>query len=101
MKKTKDDVVIVSGVRTPFSKFGGTLKNIHSTDLGCIVIKESLKRAGIKGEDLDELYYGMCDQAEAALFDNVNGRQAMLRAGLPQTLVSLTKIGRASCRERV
>ena len=43
----KDDVVIVSGVRTPFSKFGGTLKEIHSTDLGVIVIKESLKRAGL------------------------------------------------------
>ena len=92
----KDDVVIVSGVRTPFSKFSGALREIHSTDLGVIVIKESLKRAGLKGEDLDELYYGMCDQAEAALFDNVNGRQALLRAGLPQTLVSLT-IDRACC----
>ena len=51
--KNKDDVVIVSGVRTPFSKFGGTLRNVHSTDLGCLVIKESLKRAGLKGEDLD------------------------------------------------
>jgi len=92
----KEDVVIVSGVRTPFSKFNGALKEIHSTDLGVIVIKESLKRAGLKGEDLDELYYGMCDQAEAALFDNVNGRQALLRAGLPQDLVSLT-IDRACC----
>ena len=94
--KSKDDVVIVSGVRTPFSKFGGILRNMHSTDLGCIVIKESLKRSGLKGEDLDELYYGMCDQAEAALYDNVNGRQALLRAGLPQDLVSLT-IDRACC----
>ena len=92
----KDDVVIVSGVRTPFSKFGGALRETHSTDLGTIVIKESLKRAGLKGEDLDELYYGMCDQAEAALYDNVNARQALLRAGLPQTLVSLT-IDRACC----
>jgi acetyl-CoA C-acetyltransferase len=94
--KNKDDVVIVSGVRTPFSKFGGMLKEMHSTDLGVIVIKESLKRAGLKGEDLDELYYGMCDQAEAALYDNVNARQALLRAGLPNTLVSLT-IDRACC----
>lgn len=94
--KNKDDVVIVSGVRTPFSKFGGMLKEIHSTDLGVIVIKESLRRAGLKGEDLDELYYGMCDQAEAALYDNVNARQALLRAGLPNTLVSLT-IDRACC----
>src|SRR5208283_1636618 len=94
--KDKDDVVIVSGVRTPFSKFGGVLKEMHSTDLGVIVMKESLKRAGLKGEDLDELYYGMCDQAEAALYDNVNARQALLRAGLPNTLVSLT-IDRACC----
>jgi acetyl-CoA C-acetyltransferase len=92
----KDDVVIVSGVRTPFSKFGGALREIHSTDLGVVVIKESLKRAGLKGADLDELYYGMCDQAEAALYDNVNGRQALLRAGLPASLVSLT-IDRACC----
>jgi acetyl-CoA C-acetyltransferase len=92
----KDDVVIVSGVRTPFSKFGGALREIHSTDLGVVVIKESLKRSGLKGTDLDELYYGMCDQAEAALYDNVNGRQALLRAGLPETLVSLT-IDRACC----
>jgi acetyl-CoA C-acetyltransferase len=92
----KEDVVIVSGVRTPFSRFGGALKEIHSTDLGVVVIKECLKRAGLKGADLDELYYGMCDQAEAALYDNVNGRQALLRAGLPDTLVSLT-IDRACC----
>ncbi len=92
----KDDVVIVSGVRTPFGKFGGVLREMHSTDLGTIVIKESLKRTGLKGEDLDELYYGMCGQAEAALYDNVNGRQALLRAGLPNTLVSLT-IDRACC----
>jgi len=92
----REDVVIVSGVRTPFSKFGGVLREMHSTDLGVIVIKESLKRAGLKGEDLDEFYYGMCDQAEAALKDNVNGRQALLRAGLPESLVSLT-IDRACC----
>ncbi|MBW2673250.1 MAG: thiolase family protein [Deltaproteobacteria bacterium] len=93
---SNNDVVIISGVRTPFSKFAGTLKEIHSTDLGTLVIKESLKRSGLKGEDLDELYYGMGDQAEAALYDNVNGRQALLRAGLPQDLVSLT-IDRACC----
>lgn len=92
----EEDVVVVSGVRTPFSRFGGALKEIHSTDLGVIVIRESLKRAGLNGEDLDEVYYGMCDQAEAALYDNVNARQAILRAGLPDHLVSLT-IDRACC----
>lgn len=93
---TKDDIVIVSGVRTPFSKFGGLLKQIHSTNLACVVIKESLKRTGLTGGDIDLVYYGMCDQAEAALFDNVNARQAILRAGLPETVVSLT-IDRACC----
>lgn len=92
----KNDVVIVSGVRTPFSKFGGALKEIHSTDLGVMVIKESLKRVSLQGENLDEVYYGMCDQAEAALYDNVNARQAILRAGLPNNLVSLT-LDRACC----
>jgi|GEM_PF-2055223 acetyl-CoA acetyltransferase len=37
----RDDIVIVSGVRTPFSKFGGAFKKIHSKDLSVIVIKES------------------------------------------------------------
>ncbi len=91
-----DDAVIVSAVRTPFSKFGGVLREIHSIDLAVMVIKECLKRSGLKGSDLDELYYGMCIQSEAALESNVNGRQAMLRAGLPADLVSLT-IDRACC----
>jgi acetyl-CoA C-acetyltransferase len=90
------DVVIVAGVRTPFSKFGGALREMHSTFLATIAIKECIKQAGLKGEQIDELYYGMCDQAEAALYDNVNARQALLRAGLPETLVSLT-IDRACC----
>ena len=88
----QNDVVIVSAVRTPFSKFGGALKEIHSTDLGVIVINESLKRAGMTGEDLDEVYYGMCDQAEAALYDNVNARQAILRAGLPKGFTPPSKL---------
>jgi acetyl-CoA C-acetyltransferase len=65
-------------------------------DIAVYVIKECLKRSGLKGEDLDELYYGMCIQSEAALESNVNARQALLRAGLPSSLVSLT-IDRACC----
>lgn len=91
-----NEIVVVSAVRTPFSKFGGVLRDIHSIDLAVLVIKECLKRSGLKGEDLDELYYGMCIQSEAALESNVNGRQALLRAGLPSSLVSLT-IDRACC----
>ncbi len=92
----KKEVVIVGAVRTPFSKFGGLLRDLHSIDIAVFVIKECLKRSGLKGEDLGELYYGMCIQSEAALESNVNARQALLRAGLPTSLVSLT-IDRACC----
>ncbi len=96
----KDDVVIVSGTRTPFSKFGSVLREMHSSELGAIVIKECLKRVGMKGSDLDELYYGMCIQSEAALLYNVIARQALLKAGLPNDLISLT-IDRACCSSLV
>jgi acetyl-CoA C-acetyltransferase len=96
----KDDVVIVSGLRTPFSKFGSVLREVHSSELGATVIKESLKRVGMKGSDLDELYYGMCIQSEAALLYNVIARQALLKAGLPNDLISLT-IDRACCSSLV
>jgi len=95
-----DDVVIVSGIRTPFSKFGSVLREVHSSELGATVIKESLKRVGIKGSDIDELYYGMCIQSEAALLYNVIARQALLKAGLPNDLISLT-IDRACCSSLV
>ncbi len=92
----KDDLVIVSAVRTPFSRFGGTLRLMHSNELGVIVIKEAIRRVNMDGTELDELYYGMCIQSEAALLYNVNARQALLHAGLPPTLVSLT-IDSACC----
>jgi acetyl-CoA C-acetyltransferase len=92
----KNDLVIVSAARTPFSKFGGALKDMHSSKLGEIVIREVLKRAGLKGDQIDELYYGMCIQSEAALLYNVIGRQALLHAGLSPETVSLT-VDRACC----
>jgi len=96
----KDDVVVVSALRTPFSKWGSVLREMHSSELGAKVIKESLNRVGIKGSDIDELYYGMCIQSEAALLYNVLGRQALLKAGLPNDLVSLT-VDRACCSSLV
>lgn len=96
----KDDVVIVSGVRTPFSRFGSVLREMHSMDIGIVAIKACLERSGLKGSDLDELYYGMCIQSEAALNYNVIGRQALLKAGLPENLLSLT-VDRACCSSLV
>jgi acetyl-CoA acetyltransferase len=59
----RDDIVIVSGVRTPFSKFSGAFKEIYSTDLSVIVIviRESLKRAGhILMTMIYEFKHGVC-----------------------------------------
>lgn len=92
----KDDVVIVSAARTPFGKFGGALKEVHSAKLGETVIREMMKRTGLKNDEIDELYYGMCIQSEAALLYNVIGRQALIHAGLSPETVSLT-IDRACC----
>ena len=91
-----NDLVIVSAVRTPFGRFGGTLKDLHSSTLGMVVIKEVMKRTGLKDDAIDELYYGMCIQSEAALLYNVIGRQALIHAGLSPDTISLT-IDRACC----
>lgn len=100
MKNSEEEVVIVGGIRTPFSRFGSVLRDMHSMELGITAIKACLVQAGIKGCDLDELYYGMCIQSEAALNYNVIGRQALLRAGLPEDLPSLT-VDRACCSSLV
>lgn len=90
------DVVIVGALRTPFSQFGGLLRDFHSTDLGAMVIKEILEKASLEGDKVDMVYYGMCIQAEAAIEYNVNARQALLKAGLPPETLSLT-LDRACC----
>ena len=73
-------VVIASACRTPIGKFGGTLSDVGAAELGSIVIKEAVARAGIKPEDVDHVYMGCVIQA--GLGQNV-ARQASLNAGLP------------------
>jgi acetyl-CoA C-acetyltransferase len=90
------DVVVVSAVRTPFGKFGGTLKDIPSIDLGAMVIREVLRRVNMKGEEVEETYYGTAIPAEAALETDVPARQATLRAGMPSEAISIT-VDRACC----
>ena len=94
------DAFIVEGVRTPFSPFGGPLRDIPSIELGATVIREIVRRSGSKGDHIDEIFYGMTQMAEAALYNNVCARQAALLAGLPPTQVSLT-IDRACCSSMV
>jgi hypothetical protein len=54
----KDDIVMVSAVRTPFSRFDTAMADIPSIDLGVMVMQEVIKRVGIKPEEVDEINYG-------------------------------------------
>ncbi|WP_027415248.1 acetyl-CoA C-acetyltransferase [Aneurinibacillus terranovensis] len=72
--------VIVSFARTPFAKFGGALKTLQAVDLGGIVIKEAVRRAGISPEMVEEVIMGMVLQAGAK---QIPSRQAARKAGLP------------------
>lgn len=76
MKKS----VIVSAARTPFGKFGGSLSSLQAVDLGGIVIKEAVERAGIQPEQVDEVIMGMVLQGGAK---QIPSRQAARKAGLP------------------
>jgi acetyl-CoA C-acetyltransferase len=79
--------VIVSAVRTPVGKFLGALKSFKATDLGALVVREAVKRAGVKPEDVDEVIMGCVIQA--GLGQNP-ARQAALRGGLPNTVSAVT-----------
>ncbi len=81
------DAVIVSAVRTPIGSFGGTLSTTGATDLGAVVIEEAIKRAGIEKKDVEELMMGMvlpCGYGQNP------GRQAGIKAGLPDDTGSIT-----------
>ena len=78
---TLKDVVIVSGVRLPVGKFGGSLKGISTIDMGAMVVKEAVKRAGIRPEDVDEVVIG--EVGEVAQ-DGFIARAISLSAGMPQ-----------------
>ncbi|KEI83597.1 acetyl-CoA C-acetyltransferase [Clostridium botulinum] len=81
------NVVIASAVRTPIGKFGGTLKSVSAIELGSIVIKEALKRANVKPEDVDEVIMG--NVLQAGLGQN-STRQSAVGAGIPVEVPSFT-----------
>jgi len=82
-----NDVVVISGVRTPMGRFGGTLKDMAAYDLGATAIGEALRRVNLKGEDIDDVILGSCRQAG-------NGpnpaRTASVRGGIPKSVPSIT-----------
>lgn len=81
------EAVIISAVRTPVGKLLGSLKGFAATDLGAIVVRESVRRAGVAPEDVDEVIMGCVIQA--GLGQNP-ARQAALRGGLLPAVSAVT-----------
>ena len=81
------EVVIVSAVRTPIGSFQGALSSLTAPQLGAIVIKEAVKRAGIKNEDVSEVIMGC---VLSAGIGQAPARQASIYAGLPESVPCLT-----------
>jgi len=82
-----EDIVITSAVRTAIGKFGGTYKGMPATKLGAEVVRESVKRAGVEPTTIDEVIMGMVVTAGQG---QNPARQALLGAGLPETIGALT-----------
>ena len=79
--------VIVSAARTPLGSFGGGLSSIGATDLGGMIIKEAVRRAGLDNKEVDECIMGMvlpCGYGQNP------GKQATIKAGLPQEVSAIT-----------
>ena len=81
------NVYVAGGVRTPFGTLNGALAPLSAAELGAIVIKESLSRAGVMGEDVDEVIVG--NVVSAAQGQNI-ARQATIKAGLPWSVGATT-----------
>lgn len=81
------DVVIVGAARTAIGSYGGSLKGVSARELGKIVIKEAIKRAGIQPEQVEEVIMG--DVLQGGLGQNV-ARQMTLDAGIPKEVPAMT-----------
>src|SRR5205823_2077481 len=82
-----DDVVIISGCRTPVGKFQGSLSDLSATQLGAIVVREAVKRANLDPKQVDECIMG--NVVSAGLGQNP-ARQAAIFGGLPPEVGAMT-----------
>lgn len=81
------NIVIASAVRTPVGSYGGALKDVSAVDLGTIAVKEALKRANVKPEQVDEVILGHVLQA--AQGQNTT-RQVLINSGIPKEVPGFT-----------
>ncbi|WP_290650893.1 acetyl-CoA C-acetyltransferase [Aquisalimonas sp.] len=81
------EVVLCAPVRTPIGTYGGSLKDMPATDLGAIAVAETLKRAGLKGDQIDTVVLGNVIQAGNRMNP---ARQAAINGGIPVQVPALT-----------
>ncbi len=82
-----NEVYIVSAVRTPIGKFGGSLASLTAADMGVIAAKAAIERAGVRPEQIEETIFGNARQAGGG--PNV-ARQISVRSGVPQEVPAYT-----------
>src|SRR5438034_10223674 len=82
-----EDILIVGAARTAIGKFGGSLAKLPAAELGALVIKDVLKRAGVKPEQVSEVIMG---QVLTAAVGQNPARQAAIKAGLPDMIPAMT-----------
>jgi acetyl-CoA C-acetyltransferase len=86
-----NDVVIVSALRTPFGRFGGSLRDIDYYELGAIPMREVLQRVNVSPDTVDEVFWGVGDTSACRdPYTPVAGRQSLIRAGLPHETPSIS-----------
>ena len=82
-----DAVVIIGACRTPIGTFGGAFKDVSAVELGTIAVREAVRRAGVRPDQVDEVILGCILQAGQGMNP---ARQAAIRAGLPQSVPAHT-----------
>ncbi|OGO30536.1 MAG: acetyl-CoA acetyltransferase [Chloroflexi bacterium RBG_16_56_11] len=86
-----NDVVIISAARTPFGRFGGSLRDIDYYELGAIPMREVVKRAKVPASTVQEVFWGVGDTSACRdPYTPVAARQSLIRAGLPHETVSMS-----------
>src|SRR5579863_10535980 len=80
-------VYILSAVRTPIGKFGGSLASLTAADMGTVAAKAAIERAGIESEQVEETIFGSARQAGGGPNP---ARQISIRSGVPQEVPAFT-----------
>lgn len=82
-----DKIVILSAVRTPIGRFGGSFKDVSAVDLGVVAAREAVKRAGVAPDQIDEVIFGQARQAG----NRPNpARQILFHSGIPVERTAFT-----------